>query len=76
MLVIISAKCNPNFVDSEGENCQDYFDSKYCTSSGGYGQGWNYDWGFFEDYMINGQTAFVCPQCGCSNGKQICERFL
>ena len=71
ILVIVSAKCNPNFVDSEGENCQDYIDSNYCTSSGSYGPGWIDDWGIFGDYATNGQTAFICPQCGCSNGKRI-----
>ena len=71
MLVIVSSKCNSNFVDSGGDNCQAYFDSNYCTSTGGYGQTWNYGWGTFEDYSTNGETAFVCPQCGCSEGEHI-----
>ena len=65
------SKCNPDFVDSGNTNCQDHIDLDYCTSSGGYGQGWDKNWGTFDNYATNGQTALVCPQCGCSDGKLI-----
>jgi len=38
---------------------------KYCTSTGGYGSGWDDSYGAFKDYAKNGQDATVCPQCGC-----------
>ena len=62
--------CNSNFVDSAipARNCTDYADLNLCTSTGDYGEGWNHNWGTFEDYANKRETAIVCPQCGC-NGK-------
>ena len=64
-------KANPNFTDRDGFNCKDYERNKYCTSTGGYGEGWYRElFGTFEDNRnSNGETARVCPQCGC-NGNQ------
>ena len=43
-----------------------YADNDWCTDTGDYGNGWNDNWGTFEDYPDgNGATAIVCPQCGC-----------
>ena len=59
-------KANPNFTDRDGFNCKDYERNKYCTSTGGYGEGrkphetWN-----FEDFAKDGETGVVCPECGC-----------
>jgi len=38
----------------------------YCTDVGGYGLGWNLDWGTFTDFgMPGGKTAFqACCACG------------
>jgi len=63
---IFQSECNPDFVDSEGFNCQAYNRSYWCTSTGTYGHGWTQDRGTFEDYSVNNQSAFVCPQCGCT----------
>ena len=65
--------CNPNFIDSGGYTCQDYADYKYCTSSGGYGPGWDSEfYGDFEKWANDGyETAMVCPQCGCVGNRFI-----
>ena len=63
LLKFNSGRCKPNFYDRYGVNCEEYIEHKWCSSSGGYGTGWT--WGTFEDYSNNGQTALVCPQCGC-----------
>jgi len=68
--------CNPNFVDSSGDSCDTYSSNGWCTPDGNdfergiYGEHWDWDWGTFDDYSNNGETAVVCPQCGC---KATCE---
>ena len=63
--------CNPNFVDSSGDSCDTYSSNGWCTPDGNdfergiYGEHWDWDWGTFDDYSNNGETAVVCPQCGC-----------
>jgi len=60
--------CNPNFVDKNGANCAKYREKKWCFPSGGYGHFWgtyDHEGGTMEDYAVNGETALVCPQCGC-----------
>jgi len=61
-----SLYCNPDFVDNAGDTCQMYADNDWCTVTGDYGNGWNDNWGTFEDYPDGkGASATVCPQCGC-----------
>jgi len=63
--------CNPDFVDNVDDNCATYKIKQYCTSTGDYGPGWNTRNSpdeTFEDYAANGQTALVCPECGCGRG--------
>jgi len=63
-----SGNCNPNFVDKNGANCAKYQEKKWCMPTGGYGTHWNtygHMGGTFEDYAVNGETALVCPECGC-----------
>jgi len=62
--VKIPGRCNPNFVDKDGDNCQAYADENYCTINGDYGKDWNLN-EEFKDYAVNGEDATVCPQCGC-----------
>ena len=62
-------RCNSSFTDSNGDNCERYKNKKYCISTGGYGTGWKHSWGTFDKYAKDGQTARVCPQCGCVRGK-------
>ena len=66
-----SCKANPNFTDSDGYNCEYYAKNEYCTSTGGYGGGWVRElFGTFEDMTnSNGETARVCPQCGCKGNQ-------
>ena len=65
-LILGGCKPNPHFVDSKGYNCKQYAEYKWCTSTGGYGEGrkphetWN-----FEDFAKDGETGVVCPECGC-----------
>ena len=63
----ISETCNPDFIDKEGFGCQRYADSKWCSNNGGEGEGWDASWGSLERFAVNGQTAAVCPQCGCAD---------
>ena len=68
--------CNPDFVDDLEDNCSAYKINKYCTSTGDYGPGWEFNEDgspadTFEEYAVNGQTALVCPECGCGRGNQI-----
>ena len=60
--------CNSSFTDSSGDDCEKYKNGNYCSTNGDYGSGWQKSWGTFEKYAKNGQTAIVCPQCGCING--------
>lgn len=62
----LKGNCNPEFVDSRGNNCQAYANNRWCTTAGKHGPGWKNSWGTVYDYLsTKGQTAFVCPQCGC-----------
>ena len=54
-------------MDSAGDNCEEYKINEWCSSSGGYGTRWNESVGTFDDFAVDGQTAAVCPQCGCGN---------
>jgi len=53
--------CNADFKDSEGEDCDIYGDDGYCDEY------------YYDDYKnpITGETARVCPQCGCTEGVQL-----
>ena len=62
--VLGNCKPNPHFVDSDGFNCKFYAENKWCTSTGGYGEGWIFD-GVFEDSAKDNETCTVCPECGC-----------
>merc|ERR1712042_408379 len=61
--------CNKDWTASNDKpnnrkNCQRYIDERWCTKDGGKGPNWR--WGDFEKYAdAEGNTAFVCPQCGC-----------
>ena len=52
-------------MDIDGDNCEKYRVNEWCSSSGGQGPRWDESYGTFEDFAVNGQTAAVCPQCGC-----------
>jgi len=67
----VRGTCNPNFVDSVGDDCYQYAINEWCTSTGGYGSGWIWT-DTFDDYATNGQTAAVCPQCGCGQDSTVC----
>ena len=73
VIIIPIGNCNADFKDSGDESCSDYANNNYCTSDGsndGYGTEWNKDeWGSFDDYKNDdGETALVCPECGCKGG--------
>ena len=61
-------KCNKSFVDTHGDTCQKYLSRHWCSSTGGYGENWHDGLGSFENYSTNGESALVCPQCGCHSG--------
>ena len=59
--------CDRDFRDKQGMNCKMYAYFKWCNTFGNYGDGWDSNiFGTFEDSAdSNGNTAIVCPQCGC-----------
>jgi len=57
--------CNADFYDDIGFTCKEYIDYEYCTPNGGYGENWKDSWGPISDHAMNGNDAFVCPECGC-----------
>jgi len=53
------------WVDSLGYSCDKYDEYKFCTSTKGYGAGWDEDWGAFIVYAVSGLSATdVCCTCG------------
>ena len=70
---LISASCNPDWLNEYAQGCEYYFNNNWCTSDGDYGPAWDMAWGTFDNnvqdgYVENGQNALVCPQCGCKEG--------
>ena len=63
-----NSDCDPDWIDKSGDSCVKYKEKSWCTPSGDYGANWPDDdpSETFEKYAKNGQTALVCPQCGCS----------
>lgn len=68
-------KCNPKhetWYDSSGWSCEIYgsgyeqaSEGQWCTADGQYGDGWEENWGTFEDLKTGDYSALNCPQCGC-----------
>jgi hypothetical protein len=52
---------------SSGSTCTDYVNNNYCTSSGGFGTGWQSSYGVFDDYATDGIDASEAC-CGCGGG--------
>jgi len=51
--------------DLDGEGCDSYAANAYCTDVGGYGLGWNEEWGSFAAYATAmGSSAQACCACG------------
>lgn len=57
--------------DTRGDSCQEYVAKKFCTSDGGYGQGWWQTWGTFATFASQGQSAQTAC-CGCGGGQLSC----
>lgn len=53
--------------DTDGDGCDVYDSSRFCTQSGGVGPGWNIDWGNPIAFAANGYSAFTAC-CGCGGG--------
>ena len=63
-------KCNSEWQSKTkirgASTCAHYIARNYCTETGDYGSGWSKWDGVFENYPNSfGETALVCPQCGC-----------
>jgi hypothetical protein len=55
--------------DSEGSTCCDYSFKRYCTTSGGEGEGWNHaDWGSISDYANSQGVSGLDACCACGGG--------
>jgi len=53
------------WVDVDDEVCQSYASKAYCTDVGGYGLGWNMEWGTFADFAKDEEPANeACCACG------------
>jgi len=70
--VRVDAACNPGWTASDGTTCQMYSDMEFCDDNFGYGAGWQESWGLFHDHSVNGESAMVCPQCGCDDSVTPC----
>ena len=72
-------QCNPEWKSSDDSTCAQYKEDNLCTETGDYGTGWDSGFGTFEDFKNSfGETALVCPECGCKNsapGKKFCLIF-
>lgn len=57
---VVSGLCNPNFVDKDGYDCEDYFENGYCDDM-------ITQLIFYSVWNENGilETSRQCPQCGC-----------
>ena len=65
-----------NWTSAENKTCSDYKKENYCTSEGELGDGWEIEWGVFEDYADkNNKSAKVCPECGCIAEGNVIETF-
>ena len=55
-----------------------YEEDDFCTSDGEYGSGWDFDaYGSFDDDVNEyGETAMVCPQCGCQSALGIKNNLI
>ena len=52
-----------DWYDSEGDDCQTYVNGNWCVD-GGYGPGWESDWGTFADWAADGVDAgLACCAC-------------
>lgn len=54
--------------DLDGEGCQIYAENAYCTEVGGYGLGWNMEWGTFSSFAPDGWTSATNACCVCGGG--------
>ena len=66
--------CNAGWHDRNStydheRDCDTYLREGWCEGDA-YGPNWKKEWGTFEDLAdADGNTALVCPQCGCGQGK-------
>ena len=67
-------QCKVDFIDSEGHNCMEYVELRWCKPNGDYGENWNpygtWKLKLFSDYEKDGFDATDCPECGCA-GKRL-----
>eukprot|EP00928_Gymnodinium_smaydae_P016286 TRINITY_DN16086_c0_g1_i2.p1 TRINITY_DN16086_c0_g1~~TRINITY_DN16086_c0_g1_i2.p1 ORF type:complete len:614 (+),score=48.30 TRINITY_DN16086_c0_g1_i2:59-1843(+) len=61
-----NCKDTPYWTDVEGDDCQTYALSAYCTNVGGYGLGWDMSWGTFASFAsgVLGPANAACCACG------------
>jgi len=56
------------WTDMDGEGCAIYTMNAYCTDVGGYGLGWNLEWGTFISFAQDGWTGANVACCACGGG--------
>ena len=53
------------WVSSTGFGCAEYGSENWCTSDGGFGEGWQQELGAFADWGVDGVDAtMACCVCG------------
>jgi len=57
------------WADNEGTTCDEYVKDHLCNSNGGYGSGWDAEWGTFFDFAQDQRTS-VTACCGCGGGSR------
>jgi hypothetical protein len=53
---------------SQDNTCKEYLEYQWCTSSGGYGVGWQAEWGVFSNFVDDYGYGANDACCGCGGG--------
>lgn len=64
-IVDVPEACDTEWKDKEGYNCSQYGEYNWCTKNGEKGDGWDDDWGDFNDFRNRNYNATeICCECG------------
>jgi len=57
---------DPNWVDTDGDTCDEYVQNNWCNADGTEGAGWHSEWGPMENSKATTSAMEAC--CGCGAG--------
>eukprot|EP00667_Euglena_gracilis_P001438 EG_transcript_1439 len=71
----LSCSCKDlDWTDRYGSTCEDYVNNQWCTSSGGYGPGWDASQPGFSSFNARGINDNIAPTACCGCGKNKCVK--